>query len=380
MSRPLEGIRVLDFSIMIAGPYAGRLLADAGAEVLKIESPQGDPMRQRTPLREGESSYFGALNAGKRSVMLDLKSAESRAQARELIATADVLLENFRPGVMSKFGLGHEAVRKDHPNLVYCSISGYGQSGPRATDPAYAPILHATSGYDLANMGYQLDAARPAATGTFVADVMAGQAAYAGILTALMGRERTGEGSYVDVALMDIMLSTLVYETQAAQAADPGPAKTVYRPMPVGDEYMVIAVITDRNFRNLVEVLDSPSLATDSRFATMSGREHHWEDFLGVIADWVKDKDPKALEQLLLSHGIPCARFRTVAEALRDEQVVARGTMWQGIDSAGSFDYVGPPFQIPGMAPTGAVPVPALGEWTRAAGVSAAADSVQVPG
>src|SRR6516165_10752531 len=146
----LDGLRVLDFTTTIAGPHCGRMLADLGAEVIKIEAPEGDMMRTRPPLRDGASTSFGQLNAGKKSVVLDLKSTQGVAAARRLVATADVAVENFRPGVMARFGLDYRAMKEIKPELVYCAISGYGQTGPSAELPAYAPVIHAASGYDLA--------------------------------------------------------------------------------------------------------------------------------------------------------------------------------------------------------------------------------------
>jgi CoA:oxalate CoA-transferase len=372
---PLAGIKVVEFTIMIAGPYGGRLLADAGAEVVKVEPPEGDPMRYRTPIREGASTYFGALNVGKQSIVFDLKDPADVRRALELVADADVLLENYRPGVMEKLGLGRDACLAVNPQLVYCSVSGYGQTGPKSTYPAYAPILHALSGYDLTNMSYQRGADVPAATGTFIADIMAGQVAYGAVLTGLMGRSRSGKGDHIDVALMDIMLSTLVYEAQAAQADGPGPGKTVYRPCRAGDEFVIIAAITDRNFRSLVQAMDRSDLLTDPRFATMPAREQNWEEWQDLVADWVEDRDAAELEQYLLGQGVPCSRFRTVAEALEDEQVVARGTLRTGRDSAGTFRYVGAPFQstsFPADPETRSVPA------LSAHGTGRAADSTSV--
>ena len=360
---PLAGLRVVDFTIMIAGPYASRLLADQDALVIKVESPTGDPMRQRTPLREGVSSYFGAMNAGKQSVVLDLKHAEDRQRALDMVAEADVVVENFRPGVMAKLGLDYATCTEVNPRLVYCSISGYGQEGPKAGYPAYAPILHAVSGYDLANMGYQRDAVVPASTGTFVADVMAGQAAYGAIVTALLARSGHGRGDHLDVALLDTMLSTLVYETQAAQADGSGAGKTVYRPARVGDEFVVIAAITDRNFRALIGAMDRPDLLHDQRFADMSGRERHWEEWQDLVAAWAADQDIDELERLLFDRGVPCSRFRSVKEALEDEQLQSRGTLRTAEDTAGRFRYIGPPFRSSVYPPSNKpAPVPALGQ------------------
>ncbi|KAA9166035.1 CoA transferase [Amycolatopsis acidicola] len=362
MSLPLEGIRVLDFTIMIAGPYGGRLLADAGAEVIKVEAPEGDPMRKRTPLRAGASSYFGSLNAGKRGVMLDLKDPDGHRQAVDLVAGADVLIENFRPGVMAKLGLDYETCARVNPGLVYCSISGYGQTGPKALYPAYAPIVHAMSGYDITNMNYQRDADRPASTGIFVADVMAGQVAYGGIVSALLARGNHGRGDHLDIALLDIMLSTLVYETQAAQDTGPSLGKTVYRPVPAGDEFLIIAAITDRNFRTLAEAMGRPDLLTDPRFAEMSAREHNWEAWQDVIAGWAADQEAAEAEKYLLDRGVPCARFRTVEDVLDDEQLRARGTLRRAEDAAGTYDYVGLPFQTESFgADRAPALVPALG-------------------
>ena len=154
---PLEGVRVLDFSIMLAGPYCARLLADVGAEVIKIEPPEGDEMRLRAPVRDGHSAYFGQLNAGKRSLALDLKSPEAIKLVHRMVENTDILVENFRPGVMDRLGLGYEALRKINPRLIYCSISGYGQTGPQAERAAYAMIVHAESGFDRSLMRYAGD-------------------------------------------------------------------------------------------------------------------------------------------------------------------------------------------------------------------------------
>ncbi|MDT7663610.1 MAG: CoA:oxalate CoA-transferase, partial [Pseudonocardiales bacterium] len=161
----LSGIRVLDFTSVMAGPFCTRLLADLGAEVIKVEPPEGDHIRGRPPLRNSpdgaHSSYFGQLNCGKRSIVLDLKKPDGVAAARRLAAVADVMVENFRPGVMARFGLDHDTLAPDNPRLVYCSISGYGQTGPSAELPAYAPVIHAASGYEMAHLAYQPGRTRP---------------------------------------------------------------------------------------------------------------------------------------------------------------------------------------------------------------------------
>ncbi|HEY3187105.1 MAG TPA: CoA transferase, partial [Solirubrobacteraceae bacterium] len=178
----LAGLRVLDLTTTIAGPHCTRLLADLGASVVKIEAPDGDMMRTRPPLRNGASSHFGQLNAGKRSVVLDLKQPAAVEIVTRLVRRADVLVENFRPGVMTRLGLGYASLAAIRPELVYCAISGYGQTGPSADLPAYAPVIHAASGYDVAHMSYQESRTRPDNNGIFIADVLSGTYAFGAIL------------------------------------------------------------------------------------------------------------------------------------------------------------------------------------------------------
>src|SRR5437762_2288154 len=219
MNSALDRLRIVDFTTTIAGPHCTRLLADLGAEVIKIESPEGDMMRSRPPLRNGASTSFGQLNTGKKSVVLDLKREEAVAAARRLVATADVLVENFRPGVMRRFGLDYPALRPIKPDLIYCAISGYGQTGPSAALPAYAPVIHAASGYDLAHMAYQGEVRRPDYCGIYIADVLTGTYAFGAITAALYQREMTGEGQMIDVSMLESMLSLTLSEIQAAQFA-----------------------------------------------------------------------------------------------------------------------------------------------------------------
>jgi len=190
----LAGIRVLDFSAMIAGPYCTRLLADSGAEVIKLEPPEGDYMRGREPVKAGMGLYFAVVNAGKRSVALDLKNPRAAALVHELAAASDVVVENFRPGVMKRLGFDAATLRARHPRLVYCSISGYGQEGAHAALPAYAPIVQAASGYDLANLGYQRGIERPLNTGIFAADYLTGVHAFGAICAALVRRSLDRHG------------------------------------------------------------------------------------------------------------------------------------------------------------------------------------------
>ncbi|HWD24014.1 MAG TPA: CoA transferase, partial [Acidimicrobiales bacterium] len=197
----LAGVKVADFSAIMSGPYCTRLMASLGADVVKIEPPNGEHLRTTPPLRAGNSVYFGMLNAGKKSVVIDLRNPEGRRAAEGIIAWADVLIENFRPGVMRKFGLDYESVAQRYPRIVYCSISGYGQDGPWVDRPAVAQVVHAVSGYDMALLHAQGQLDAPLATGPFIADAMAGALAFGGILAGLRARDHTGEGRYVDLSL-----------------------------------------------------------------------------------------------------------------------------------------------------------------------------------
>ncbi len=344
---PLAGMRVLDFSIMVAGPYCARLLADVGAEVIKIEPPEGDDMRLRTPLRDGHSTYFGQLNAGKRSLALDLKNADAIMLVHRMVAEADIVVENFRPGVMDRLGLGYEALRAINPRLIYCSISGYGQSGPAAERAAYAMIVHAESGFDTSLMRYAGDRERPAAGAIFVADILGGIFGYSAIQTALVQRTRTGEGQRVDVALMDCMLNLLVYELQEAQFPIRAPRPT-YGPVRTRDGDILIAPVTPRNFAALCEVTGQEELTSDPRFASIPARGANWTAMMQVIEKWTERHTASECIAALDRAGVPCAEYREPGAALTDPHLRQRGVFGTVSDGAGDFVGVSAPWQMSG--------------------------------
>jgi crotonobetainyl-CoA:carnitine CoA-transferase CaiB-like acyl-CoA transferase len=356
----LEGIRVLDFSIMLAGPYCARLLADVGADVIKIEPPEGDDMRLRAPLRDGHSAYFGQLNAGKRSLALDLKSPDAIDLVRALVAQTDIVVENFRPGVMDRLGLGYEALRAINPRLIYCSISGYGQTGPSAGRAAYAMIVHAESGFDRALMGYAGDRDRPAPGAVFVADVLGGIFGFSAIQTALVQRARTGEGQRIDVALMDCMLNLLVYELQEAQfpAATPRPA---YGPVRARDGDILIAPITPRNFTSLCEVTGQSELTDDPRFQTLPARAANWTAMMQLVQQWTQQHTVGECIAALEAAGVPCAEYRDPGAALSDPHLLQRGAFAKIADGAGEFLGVNPPWKMSGAPTSMQREVPAVG-------------------
>lgn len=361
----LAGIRVLDFTSMIAGPYAGRLMADVGAEVIKIEPPGGEDMRQRAPLRAGHSTYFGQLNAGKKSVALDMKTPQAIALVKQMVEQADVVLENFRPGVMARLGLDYETLAAINPRLVYCSISGHGQTGPKADQPAYAPIVHASSGFDRALMHYAGDREQPAAGAVFIADILGGIYAMSGIQTALLQRLQTGLGQRVDVALTDCMLNLLVYELQAAQLP-PAAARFTYGPIRASDGDLIVTPITNRNFLAMCEAIGRPELKSDERFATIAMRSRNWRDLMNTVEEWSKVRTVAECLAAFDAGGVPSARYNDPVDALTDEQLLSRGTFVKVRDAVGEFTGVNPPYRLSGSRADLRSPVPESGEHTEA--------------
>ncbi len=359
---PLDSLRVLDFTNMLSGPYCTRLLADLGAEVIKIEPPAGDHNRSRRPVRQGYSSFFGHLNCGKKSVVLDLKSVNGREAAIGLARHCDIIVENWRPGVADRLGVGYQAVAEGNPEVIYCSISGFGQKGPIAQRPAYAPIVHAASGFDLAQVDYQ-GGGRPANTATFIADVFGGMSAFASVQSALYQRARTGQGQYIDVALMDGMLNLLVYEFQESQAPSDEKVR-VYQPLKTLDGYVVAAPTSQKNFEQLAHAVGHPEWILDPRFLQTRSREAHWSELMELIEQWTKVRTGTQCEETLLAGGVPCTRYRTVTEAMNDPQMQARGGMSRVKDKIGEYWVPNAPFQMPGLNTSPRSHVPELGEHT----------------
>ncbi|GFE77136.1 CaiB/BaiF CoA-transferase family protein [Novosphingobium sp. TCA1] len=343
----LAGVRVLDFTSVMAGPFATRMLADLGADVLKIESLEGDQVRARPPVREGHSAYFGHLNAGKRSLACNLKSPEMRDLIQRLAESYDVVVENFRPGVMKRFGLDYETLAAINPRLIYCSISGYGQQGPKAHFPAYAPVIHAASGFDMVNLHYQDDASRPATSGIFVADVLGGTHAFGAIQTALFQRERTGKGQYIDLSMLEAMVGMLVFETQEAQFPG-GPRRPLYTPLRTQDGFVMVAPTSPKNFEQLTEAVGHPEWREDARFLTNADRNANWATMLSLVEEWTSQRSSAEAEEVLSRHGVPCGRYREMDEVLADPQLAVRGAMSSVGDAAGSYLVPNPPFTMSG--------------------------------
>src|SRR3984885_8946888 len=282
----LQGLRVLDFSTTIAGPHCTRMLADMGAEVIKIESAEGETMRTRPPLRGHFSTVFGGLNTGKKSLVLDLKSPDAVDAVRRLVAGADIVVENFRPGVMRRLKLDYSSLQPLNPKLVYCSISGYGQTGPSRELPAYAPVIHAASGYDRAHLAYQPGRNRPDYCGIYHADILTGVYAFGAISAALYQRQLSGKGQHIDVSMLESMLSLTLNEVQWSQFEVAAPSRPMFGPVETADGYVMIAIASEKTFQSLVTAAGHPEWIGDARFARYNDRRSNWASLMDGIETW----------------------------------------------------------------------------------------------
>jgi CoA:oxalate CoA-transferase len=364
MTSALDRVRVLDFTTTIAGPHCTRLLADLGAEVVKIEAPDGDMMRTRPPMRSGASTSFGQLNAGKKSLALDLKSPAAVEAVRRLVITADVVVENFRPGVMRRFGLDYDALKPIKPHLIYCAISGYGQTGPSAELPAYAPVIHAASGYDLAHMAYQGETRRPDYCGIYIADVLTGTYAFGAIMTALYQRQMTAEGQMIDVSMLESMLSLTLSEIQAAQFAVTPPGRPVFGPVATKDGYVNLSIASERTFQNLAAASGHPHWLTDPRFAEYANRRANWGELIDELERWSKELSTSEVQAIFDRHRVPSSPYRTVREAMADPQIAHRHSFAEVRDTGGTFLALNPPFHMSAATAAARPFVAALGEHT----------------
>ncbi|MBC9731368.1 CoA transferase [Streptomyces sp. TRM68367] len=318
----LDGLRIADFSRVLAGPYATMLLADLGADVVKVERPGiGDDTRAWHPPadRDGTSTYFLGVNRNKRSIALDLTTEAGREQARALVAESDVLVENFRPGTMERLGLGHQELRARHPELIYCSISGFG-SGAGAAIPGYDLLVQAVGGL----MSVTGEAhGEPVKAGVALVDVITGLHASVGILAALRHRDATGEGQFVEVNLLGSLLSAMVNQASAFAVAGvvPGrmgnahPSIAPYETLPTTDRPLALAVGNDRQFAALAEAVGDPGLALDDRFRTNADRVAHRVELRDILTKRLSDAGADHWSTVLLAAGVPAGPVNTLDDA-----------------------------------------------------------------
>jgi crotonobetainyl-CoA:carnitine CoA-transferase CaiB-like acyl-CoA transferase len=318
---PLAGLLVADFSRILAGPYASMLLADLGAEVVKVESPAGDDTRSwMPPVREGVSTYYLAINRNKRSVALDFKAADDLVLARELASRADVVLENFKPGGLAKYGLDYASVAAGNPGVVYASISGFGSTGGAAL-PGYDLIVQAMSGL----MSLTGDPeGEPYRAGISVFDVMSGMQATIGVLAALRSREATGTGQHVEVNLFSTALSGLVNQASAYVAGgvvpfrmgNSHPSLFPYEPLPTADGDLIITAGNDAQFARLCKALGLPELVDDPRFGRNEDRTANREELRPLLVERLKTRGRMEWFEELLADGIACGPINTVEEGI----------------------------------------------------------------
>ena len=360
------GLRVLDFSTTIAGPHCARMLADMGAEVIKIETAEGETMRTRPPVRNGCSTTFGQLNVGKKSVVLDLKSPEGREAVRRLVATVDILVENFRPGVMHRLRLDYETLSPLNPRLIYCSISGYGQTGPSAELPAYAPVIHAASGYELAHLAYQPGRERPDYCGIYHADVLTGTYAFGAISAALYQRHQTQRGQHIDVSMLESMLTLTLNEVQWSQFEVAPPSRPMFGPIETTDGYVMVAIASEKTFQGLMAVIGHPEWVSDPRFAIYADRRNNWAELMEGVEAWSRTVATEQCLAALSGEGVPSSAYRTVAEALADPQIAHRQALSEVEDLGGTFKVLNLPFRMSDARVAAGKRMASLGEHTRA--------------
>src|SRR3984893_16921408 len=366
LTKSFQGLRVLDFSTTIAGPHCTRMLADMGAEVIKIEPADGETMRTRPPLRNNCSTIFGQLNVGKKSLVLDLKSPDGIEVVRRLVAGADILVENFRPGVMRRLNLDYGTLQPLNPKLIYCSISVYGQTGPSAELPAYAPVIHAASGYDMAHLAYQPGRSRPDYCGIYHADVLTGVYAFGAISAALYQRAGSGRGQHIDVSMLESMLSLTLNELQLSQFKVKATQRPMFGPIATSDGYVMVAIASEKTFQSLMQGIGHPEWVNDPRFAVYSDRRDNWGSLMDGVEEWSRAVATEKCLAALNEHGVPSSAYRTVAEALRDPQIAHRGALAEDEDGGGTFKVLNLPFHMSGAKVSAGRRMSTLGEHTLA--------------
>ncbi len=380
--RPLDGLVVLDLTRVLSGPFCTMILADMGARVIKVERPgTGDDTRAwGPPFVGGESSYFLSINRNKESLALDFKRPAGRRLLDELIARADVLVENFSPGTLEAQGLGYDAVAARHPRLVYASITGFGLTGPRRDRPGYDAVIQAEGGLmDLTGPG----GGDPYRLGVAIADIVAGINAALGVVLALFVRERTGRGQQVDVSMLDSVAATLTYQAgiwfttgrPPSRTGNRHPSIAPYDTFPARDGTLVLAVGNDEQWRVFCRLTGRDDLAADGRFGTNAGRVRHYGDLQPALAALLATRPRQHWIDLLVPAGVPCAAVRPLDEVLADPQLLARRMIEElPHPAAGLLRVMGVPIKLsatPGAARTAP---PRLGEHT----ISVLADMLEL--
>lgn len=370
MTCALQGVRVLDVTQVMAGPFCAMLLCDMGADVIKVESPAGDSSRRMAGARGGDSASFNAVNRGKRGIVIDLKAPGGGAVLRRLAADADVFIENYRPGVLGRLGLGHDALRELNPRLVYASISGYGQTGPAAHKGGFDLVAQGVSG--LMSVTGEPDRP-PVKAGVPLTDLGAGLFAACGVLAALHARERTGEGQLVDTSLVDAGVALSVWEATElfSKGVVPGPLGSAhrmsapYQAIRCADGYVTLGAANDRLFRRLAELLGHPEWAEDGRFHSDSARVENRAALADLIERVTSERPRQYWLERLEAHDIPCGPINDYRDVMRDPQVRAREMVVETRHpTLGTLSTLGTPIKLSGTPLTPGRPAPLLGQDT----------------
>ncbi|WP_231728644.1 CaiB/BaiF CoA transferase family protein [Arthrobacter sp. EPSL27] len=367
-ARPLDGVIVADFSRILAGPYATMLLADLGAEVIKVESPAGDDTRSWVPpvRADGVSTYYAAINRNKKSIVLDFKDEDDLAAAQALTARADVVIENFKPGGLKRFGLDYDSVRERNATVVYCSISGFG-TAEGASLPGYDLIVQAMSGL----MSLTGDPGGPAyRAGISVFDVMAGLHSVIGILAALRHRDSTGEGQSIETSLMASAMSGLVNQTSAYVAGgvtphrmgNAHPSLFPYEPLPTADDELIITAGNNTQFRKLCAVLGIPQVAEDPRFAENAGRTALREELRPLLVERLKTRPASYWFEKLNEAGVPNGPINSIGQGVEYARKLGLNPVVQVGPASASVPGVRNPINFSATPPRYDLAPPALGE------------------
>jgi crotonobetainyl-CoA:carnitine CoA-transferase CaiB-like acyl-CoA transferase len=370
---PLDGIKVVDLTRVLAGPFATQSLGDLGAEILKIEPPgRGDETRHFPPFLGGESHYFLGVNRNKKSLVIDLQREEGKEILRRLVATADILVENYRPGVMDRLGLGYAALAEINPRLIYCAISGFGLSGPLRDKPSFDIVTQALSGALSINgeRGHM-----PVKLGIPLGDMVGGVFGPMAILAALHERTRTGKGRLIDISLYDGLIGMLGYFAQLAfiTGNDPPPMGSShpnivpYGSFPASDGSIIIAVLSESFWGKLCDALERPDLAADPRFANPTGRRDHRDELDQTIAEITRTRSVAEWEKRLAEADVPHAPVLGVTAALAHPHAQARDMVVTADHAAiGPIRVVGRPVKFPGAAQPPITAPPSFGQHTAA--------------
>ena len=350
MSKPLHGLRVIELGQLLAGPFAGCMLGYFGAEVIKVEPPGGDPIRNWREVKDGTSLWWRSLARNKKCISLDLKTAEGRDLVKQLLKTADIVVENFRPGVLEGWGLDPESLRTDNPDLIYARISGYGQTGPYAEKAGFASACEAISGFRYVN-GYPDQA--PVRPNLSLGDTISGLHAVLGILMALRSRDRGDGGQVVDVALYESMfnlLEAVVPEYDGANLVREPSGTTVTGIVPTNtyrcadNKYLVIGGNGDSIFARLMTAVGRDDMARDRKYASNAQRVVHETEIDQLLSDWCASHKLSAAMEILERHRVPCGPVYSVADMVADEHFVQRGLFEQ-------VEINGQPLKIPAIMP-----------------------------